>query len=92
MKPCTPALNLSPPGKVSIEASEPSVPLNVTLSFGRSIAEVSVTGSVTSNPSIHSDDSCGRVPPMRSSPSGPRTTDGNSGSDCRIRGRGSGSR
>ena len=64
----------------------------LTLSFGRSIADVSVTGSVTSKPSTHSADSCGRVPPMRSSPSGPRTTDGSSGSDCRMRGRGSGRR
>ena len=64
----------------------------LTLSFGRSIAEVSVTGSVTSKPSIHSADSCGRVPPMRSRPSRPRTTAGSSGSDCRMRGRGAGSR
>jgi hypothetical protein len=34
-----------------------------------------------STPSIHSDDSCGLVPPMRSWPSRPRTTDGSSGSD-----------
>ncbi len=104
MNPCTPAVNLSPPGAVSIDESDPSVPLKVaavgsrstamplTLSFGRSIADVSVTGSVTSKPSTHSDDSCGRVPPMRSSPSTPRTTEGSSGSDCRMRGRGSGSR
>ena len=47
---------------------------------------------VTSNPSIQSDDSCGRVPPIRSSPSVPRTTDGRSGNDCKMRGRGSGKR
>src|SRR5260221_586993 len=56
-----------------------------TLSFGRSIADVRVTGSVTSKPSIHSADSCGRVPPMRSSPSRPRTTPG---ADCACARRG----
>ena len=104
MNPCTPAWNAPVPAVVSIDAIEPSTPLKVadtgsrttamplTLSFGRSIADVSVTGSVTSKPSIHSADSCGRVPPMRSRPSRPRTTDGSSGSDCRMRGRGAGSR
>ena len=104
MKPWTPALKVSPPVAVSIEASEPSTPLNVaeigsrstampfTLSSGKSSAVVPVTGSVTSNPSIQSEDSCGRVPPMRSWPSRPRMTDGSRGSACRMCGRGVGSR
>ena len=104
MKPWTPPWNTPVPAVVSIDAIDPSTPLNVadtgsrttamplTLSFGRSMAEVSVTGSVTSKPSIQSADSCGRVPPMRSRPSRPRTTDGSSGSDCRMRGRGEGRR
>ena len=93
MKPCTPAWNAPVPAVVSIDAIDPSTPLKVadtgsrttaipfTLSFGRSMAVVSVTGSVTSKPSIQSDNSCGRVPPMRSRPSRPRTTDGSSGDD-----------
>ena len=92
------------PAVVSIDAIEPRTPLNVadtgsrttampfTLSFGRSMAVVRVTGSVTSKPSIHSADSCGRVPPIRSRPSRPRTTAGSSGSDCKMRGRGAGRR
>ena len=104
MNPWRPALNSPVPAVVSIDAIDPSTPLKVaeigsrttampfTLSFGRSMADVSVTGSVTSKPSIHSADSCGRVPPMRSRPSRPRTTDGSSGSDCRMRGRGAGRR
>ena len=78
MKPWTPALNVPPPGTVSIEARDPSTPLNVaaigsrstaipfTLSSGKSREVVPVTGSVTSKPSIHSEDSCGLVPPMTS--------------------------
>ncbi len=69
-----------------------STAMPLTLSFGRSTAEVSVTGSVMSKPSIQSGDSCGRVPPMRSRPSEPRRTEGSSGSDWRMRGRGSGRR
>ncbi len=104
MKPWTPPWNAPVPAVVSIDAIDPRTPLKVadtgsrttamplTLSFGRSIADVSVTGSVTSKPSIQSADSCGLVPPMRSRPSRPRTTDGSSGSDCRMRGRGDGSR
>ena len=104
MNPCTPARKAPVPAVVSIDAIEPSTPLKVadtgsrtiamplTLSFGRSIPEVRVTGSVTSKPSIHSADSCGRVPPMRSSPSRPRTTAGSSGSDWRMRGRDAGRR
>ena len=104
MNPWTPARNSPVPAVVSIDAIEPSTPLNVadtgsrttampfTLSFGRSIADVSVTGSLTSKPSIHNADSCGRVPPMRSRPSRPRMTDGSSGSDCRMRGLAAGRR
>ena len=67
MNPCTPALNVSLPVEVSIDASDPSTPLKVaeigsrstamplTLSSGRSSAVVPVTGSVTSKPSIHSE-------------------------------------
>ena len=51
----------------------------LTLSFGRSIAEVKVTGSVTSKPSIHNADSCGRVPPIRSRPSRPAVVRGRDG-------------
>ena len=99
-----PAFHSSEPGVVSMDAAEPSTSVNVaatgsrrtamprTLSTGRSIAVVPATGSVTSNPSIHSADSCGRVPLMFRRPSRPRTTPGSSGSDCRIRGRGIGRR
>ncbi len=104
MKPCTPKRNSPVPAVVSIDDIEPTTLLNVaetgsrttampfTLSIGKSIGVVPDTGSVTSKPSTHKLDSWGRVPPMRSKPSRPRTTAGRSGNDCKMRGRAAGRR